>query len=184
MTEKKDILNVFEVLNSLDENVYETIKNHKDELSRWKDDFVSLFIEQVKKGNFTDSENEEAKKLETTLANLYEDIISGDTGEEFWERQSKVGLRYLADGVKLDFLISMVSFLQKKFAEKVFKTYDVGEALKIYQAFKTITDAVLAVIVSGHLDIYIKSIETMSGIKKPVLERMASLECKKILGEA
>ncbi len=181
----ENILEVFKMISNLSEETYKTIAQNKDTLITWKDSLLQSFKDEValNENSMSGEDKKEAKNLETTLVDWYEDIISGDTGDDFWKRQWNVGLKYLAEGVKLDMLIGMMSFLQKKFAEKAFESYPPEEALKIYQAFKSITDAVLAVIVEGHLDLYINAIEKMSGIKRPVIERMASLECKKILEE-
>ncbi|NPA58551.1 MAG: hypothetical protein GXN94_04565 [Aquificae bacterium] len=171
------------MISGLNEETYKVIAENKDKLITWKNDLLEAFKKEVAShsGEMDSDDKKEAKNLETTLVDWYEDIISGDTGEDFWDRQWKVGLKYLADGVDLNMLVAMMSFLQKKFAEKAFQEYPPEEALKIFLAFKTITDAILATVVEGHLDLYINAIEKMSGIKKPVIERMASLECKKIL---
>jgi len=185
MTHNNEIMEAFKMISGFDEQVYETIAQNKEKLITWKEDLLNAFINEVAahSSDMDGDDRKEAKNLETTLVNWYEDIISGDTGEDFWDRQWKVGLKYLAEDVDLNFLIAMMSFLQKKFAQKAFQEYSQEEALEIFLAFKTITDAILATIVDGHLNLYINAIEQMSGIKRPVIERMASLECKRILEE-
>ncbi|NPA16742.1 MAG: hypothetical protein GXO05_03245 [Aquificae bacterium] len=185
MVYNDEIMEAFRMISGLNGETYKTIAQNKEKLITWKEDLLNAFISEVKahSGDMDSDDKKEAKNLETTLVDWYEDIISGDTGEDFWNRQWKVGLKYLADDVDLNLLIAMMSFLQKKFAEKAFQEYPQEQALEIFLAFKTITDAILATIVDGYLNLYINAIEQMSGIKRPVIERMASLECKKILEE-
>jgi hypothetical protein len=148
-----------------------------------KDDILRAFIEKGNNNGLSSGDVKETKHLESMLVELYDAIISGDINDEFWEKQYRTGLRYIANGIKLDMLLAMISFLQKEFASRIFTELPADKANEIYFAFKTITDLIVAIILSGYMDLYVDAMEKMSGINKNVIERMVSLECKKLLEE-
>ncbi len=179
------VIETFSKINGLSEDTYRIFNEHKDILLSWKKNLVDTFYEKLfsyeKTANIPNEG--EREKLENTLSNWYVDIIDGNIDDNFWKKQWYIGLAHIARGVDNSYMISMMNILQSEFAKKCFAEFEADKALELSLAFNKITDAILSVIVEGYIHLYIEAIERMSGIKREVVNRMASLESKKMFKE-
>ncbi len=172
-------------LNNLSKSDFELLNKYRDIFSQWTDELVKIFYDSIFKFDKTASipYKGEREKLEKTLTDWYLDIISGKLNEKFWTKQWYVGLAHIHRKVDNKYMVAMMGKFQEEFMKKTFENFDKDLALKISLAFNRITNAILAVIVEGYINMYIKALEGMTGINKEVLDRIVAIESKKLFIE-
>ena len=181
----KSVLESSANLNNLSKKDFELLNKHKDDLSKWANDLVNTFYDTIYTfGKTAEIPNEgERPKLEGTLTEWFTDIIEGNLNEKFWTKQWYVGLAHVYRKVDNKYMIAMMGRLQEEFMKKAFESFDKDLALEISLAFNRITNAILSLIVEGYINMYIKSLEGITGINKDVLDRMVAIESQKLFLE-
>ncbi|RUM62347.1 MAG: hypothetical protein DSY59_00385 [Persephonella sp.] len=181
----KSVLESSANLSNLSKSDFELLNEYKDILSQWTDGLVKTFYDTIFTFDKTASipHKGERAKLEKTLTDWYMDIISGELTGKFWMKQWYVGLIHIYRNVDNKYMVAMMGKFQEEFMKKTFENFDKDLALKISSAFNRITNTILAVIVEGYINMYIKSLEGMTGINKEILDRMVAIESKKLFFE-
>ncbi len=179
------ILEHFYRLTGLSEKDFEVLNSHKDKLSEWIDEVVKDFYDTLFSYEPTAKmfREDERPKVEKMLRDWYLGLLESSKEHSFWAHQWFIGLVHISRDVKNVYMHGMMSRIQNLFCEKCFQTFPPEEAKEVFLSFKKITDAIASVIAEGYMDQYIEAIARMSGIKRPVIERMAKLESKNMIEE-
>lgn len=183
MKEVKEVTNTFLQICGLNEETYKTLKDKSEVLLSWKGEIAETLSQKTASYLKSDKLSEEKGELGEEFLDWYDDVVSGNVNDAFLEKVWHIGLSYIEKGVKNTYMMAMMNIVQSKFIEKSLENFEPSEAKKMILAFNTITDAITTMIIEGYISLYIEAVERMSGIKKEVVDRMATLESKKMLKE-
>ncbi len=148
-------------------------------LSSWADELVKGFYDVLYSWDKTRSllEGKDREKLERTLKDWYLAIVSGNIDESFWERQWKVGLVHVANGISNLYFLSMMDFIRSFFAEKVKTSFEKDEAIELIKAFNSITSVIVSLVVEGYINAFVN----LSGMDENLVHRLAQLGAQEMI---
>lgn len=179
----KKIFADLQVLTGISEEDYQTISAHSELTQSWIDDVVKAFYDTLFSYENTlkvfPKGKAERPEREQTLRRWYMQITSGNINEAFWWQQWLVGLIHIKVKVSNTYMLGMTSKVQQLFLEKCMSHLDTAEALKLYGAFKRVTDVVATLIAEGYFINYVESLENVLGFNRGLIERMMELEITK-----
>ncbi len=87
---------------------------------------------------------------EETLIQWYTLLVSGLIDDDFWQWQWYVGLIHIPRGIRNAYMMGMMSRMQQLFSQHCLDTFDGGQALVVYNAFKRVTDVVSGLIAESY----------------------------------
>lgn len=151
----------------------------------WVEDFVEVFYDTLYGYDPTAEVFEEGERpaREETLRQWYLEITSGEAGEDFPWRQWIVGLVHIPRHISNHYMLGMMSRVQQLFLQKSIQAFETAKAVRVYQAFKRVTDVVAGLIAEGYYRNYVSAMEEVAGIKESVIKRMMNLEIEKVIEE-
>jgi hypothetical protein len=158
---------------------------HQDTLRQWVKEMVTMFYDTLFGYGNTAKVFQEGERpaREQTLTQWLEEVFSGKVDEAFWEHQWLVGLVHVWRRIPNSQMLGMMSMLQQNLLQRCLQAFSPDEALKIFGAFKRITDTAAGVIAEGYLHATLLSMERI-GLPIRVSQRAMELEVKKMLEEA
>ncbi|MCA9735951.1 MAG: globin [Deferribacteres bacterium] len=179
----KQIFADLQVLTGISEADYATIAAHSTLTQSWIDDVVEAFYDTLfgyeKTSKVFPRGEAERPDREQTLRRWYMQVTSGNINEAFWWQQWLVGLIHIKVKVSNTYMLGMTSKVQQLFLEKCMTHLDSAEALKLYGAFKRVTDVVATLIAEGYFVNYVESLENVLGFNRGLIERMMEIEITK-----
>ncbi|RMF54523.1 MAG: hypothetical protein D6748_16315 [Calditrichaeota bacterium] len=170
-------------LTGLSEEDFQILREFAPHTNSWSTDIIPKFYDLLFGYAPTAKlfHQQERPIREETLRNWFSELISGDIDRSFWKYQWETGLLHVKRGVRNHMMIAMMSQLQILFLKKCIEEFEWEDAIELFCAFKRITDTITGLIAEGYFEKYLESIESMSGIKKRVIQRMVDLEIPSVL---
>ena len=129
------------------------LKDAAHQTEQWADEFVKMFYDILfdyphTKELFRAGERPEREK---TLRDWYLQVVRGEFDEEFWLVQWQVGQRHVGREILNSYVFGMMNRTQQFFLDKCLATFEKEEGLKIFSAFKRVTDVAAGIIANGYL---------------------------------
>ena len=129
------------------------LKDAADQTQQWADEFVKMFYDALfdyppTRVLFKDGERPQREK---TIKDWYLQVIRGECDEQFWVAQWQVGQRHIERGILNSYMLGMMHRTQRFFLDKCLATFEQEKGLKIFNAFKRVTDIAAGIIAEGYL---------------------------------
>jgi len=158
---------------------------HQDILRQWVKEMVTMFYDTLFAYENTAKVFQEGERpaREQTLFQWLEEVFSGKVDEAFWEHQWLVGLVHVYRKIPNCQMLGMMSLLQQFLLQKCLGAFPPDEALKVFAAFKRVSDTTAGLIAEGYFHSTLLSMERI-GMPLRVSQRALELESKKMLEEA
>ncbi len=161
----------------------ELLAKHAAITKPWIPEFVTTFYDTVfdyepTRKVFKDGERADR---EATTMQWFDQMLSGQHDEAFWQRQWVVGILHILRAVPNAFMLGMMSRVQQLFLDKVRAALPPDEALALYLAFKRATDVVAALIAESYFYTYVESMESVVGMNPTLVQRILHAEVGKRL---
>jgi hypothetical protein len=158
---------------------------YHDTLQQWIKEIVTMFYDTLFAYENTVKVFQEGERpaREQTLYQWLEEVFSGKTDDAFWKHQWLVGLVHVYRKIPNSQMLGMMSRVQQLFLQKCLQTFSSDEALKVFGAFKRVTDTAAALIAEGYFYATLLSMERI-GLPIRVSQRALELEAKRMLEEA
>lgn len=181
----EQVLQDLTVLSGLTDDDYQILKDSAEQTQKWVNDFSQHFYDTLYGYAPTSHvfQPGERPDRESTLINWYLEVTSGNINMDFWRRQWIVGLVHIPRRVTDPFMIGMMSRVQQVFLQKCLETFDQEQALKVYGAFKRVTDVVKGLIAEGYFISYVEATERMTGQSRALTDRLVGLEITRMIEE-
>ncbi len=174
MKDYKDVLKDFENIAGSIQPYAEILRSYRRELWELADDVVKEFYDKLfsYEGTAKIFKEDERPERERTFKQWFMKVVSGEYDDEFWASQYYVvALKHVVRGISNEVMLASMNFLQRIFARKLTERFSYEEAERIYHAFKHITDAIAAIMVSGYMNMYIKAISESTGMSLALIDR-------------
>ena len=161
MKEYDKITNICSLLNGFSEQDWKTLGEVTDKTIPWIPDMVKTFYQVI--DNFLESATEYFPEIKNIkIGNSQEErikivtdwlteILSGTPNENYWHRIWIVGLVHGFHSIKPLYIIGIMSAVQSIFLSNCVNKFEHDEALKIFTAFKKITDTTTACIIESNM---------------------------------
>ena len=122
----------------------------------WVDEFVRMFYDTLFAFPFTRDVFHEGERpaREQTMRVWYLRITSGELDDQFWEDQWQVGLRHINRQVLNSYMFGMMHRVHQFFLDKCLTHFGPEKGLRIFQAFKRVTDITSGLIAEGYHSTY------------------------------
>ncbi|HEX2911685.1 MAG TPA: protoglobin domain-containing protein [Chloroflexia bacterium] len=173
-------------LTSFVEDDCKTLRDSAATTQTWADEIIATFYDTLFANKSTAAVFQEGERphREETFRQWYLEITSGEINPTFWEHQWFVGLIHIKRGVNNEFVIGIMSRVQKLFLDKCMAEMDTLRAEQVFGAFKRVTDIIVGLIVEGYRQQYLSAVERTSGISRALVDRMAKVEAEGMIEEA
>jgi len=163
-----------------------TLGRHQERIEGWAADIVTMFYDtllgyETTSGLFRDGER---PSREETLREWLIQVAGGHHGNDFWRHQWVVGLIHIKRHVSNTFVLSMMGRVQQLFLSKCLKDLEIGEAERLFGAFKRTTDVVAGLIAEGYHQGYREAVADITGMKSTLLDRMGDVAVDRLLARA
>ena len=186
MKDHRQVLRDFEAISGPIEPYAEVLKRYADRLKEWDEFFAKAFYDTLFSYGPTASVFREGERpeREEALKVWYRKVVSGEYDEAFWDWQfRKVGLSHVVRGIPNEFMLSAMSLVQRVFFHKVLEAFPSDEAVRIYGAFKHVTDAIATLIAAGYMYSYLDAVSESTGMSLKLIERHAILVARREYGK-
>ncbi|MCB0264265.1 MAG: hypothetical protein KDH95_10475 [Calditrichaeota bacterium] len=164
---------------------FDTLNEVAPQIEVWEPAIVKIFYDTLYSHSATNAifKSDERPDREATFSNWYRQLIHAKYDPMFWKHQWFVGLIHIKREVRNHMMLGMISRVQTFFLAQCMNEFQGVQALKVYGAFKRITDVIAGLIAEGYFEKYLEAMEKMSGIKTKVVERMVKLEIDTMIKE-
>ncbi len=161
----------------------DTLRRYRDVALRWGPSIVKEFYDTLFSYPPTASvfRPGERARRERALGEWYGRLFEGECGEDFWLWQWYVGVVHIKRKIYNRYMLAMTSRLQQIFLEKALGELPRHEAVRLYTAFKRLTDVIAGIIAEGYHLTYIESLEAVAGINPVLAERMMRIHIERAL---
>ncbi len=186
MKDYREVLKSFESIAGPIKPHAEVLRRYAENLKEWDELLVKVFYDTLFSYGTSASIFREGERTEREVAlkMWYRRVVSGEWDESFWEWQfRKVGFAHVIRGIPNEFILSAMSLLQRTFLEKALQEFPVEEAVRVYTAFKHITDAVATLMAAGYMYCYLEALSESTGMPPALIERHAVLLARRIYEE-
>jgi len=168
---------------------WEILAGEADVIKGWAPDLISVFYDTLYSIEETTAvfHDGEREKLEATLAQWIENILSGDQGEKFWNHQRYIALLHIKRGTKNLYMLGMMNRLQQMFLIKSMEAFDQDKAIQVYSAFLRLSGMVAGLIAQCYDEVTETSTQaglSRVGINEALIARIKSMQIDKMLQEA
>jgi Protoglobin len=125
---------------------------------------------------------EQRADREATLKRWFEQVVSGDYDDAFWEWQWFVGLVHIQHHVSMSFMMGMMSHVQSVLLRKCWELFEDASAERVFGAVLRLTSCIAIFMAEGYHQQYLDAIER-AGLKRPLVDRMVTMEVKGMMQE-
>ena len=129
-----------------------TLRNAADQTEQWADEFVKMFYDTLfayppTSALFREGERPEREK---TIKDWYLQVVRGEFDDQFWSAHQHVGHVHVKRKILNAYMIGMMHNAQTFVLGKCLATYEQEEGLKVFDAFKRVTDIAAGIIAEGY----------------------------------
>jgi hypothetical protein len=158
------------------------LATHQDTLRQWVKEMVTMFYDTLFGYANTAKVFHEGERpaREQTLSQWLEKVFSGKVDEAFWEHQWLVGLVHVWRKIPNSQMLGMMSMLQQFILQKCLQAFSGEEAMKVFLAFKRISDVAAGLIAESYLDTHFIALERF-GLTRPLAQNAVAGEANKLL---
>jgi hypothetical protein len=128
------------------------LKNSADQTQEWADEFVKMFYDILFDYTPTKALFKEGERVqrEKTIRNWYLQVTRGELNDQFWRTQLQVGQRHVERQILNAYMLGMMHQAQQFFLDKCLAAFGPENGLKIFNAFKRVTDVAAGIIAEGY----------------------------------
>ena len=128
------------------------LTNAAHQTQQWVDEFVKMFYDTLFGYPSTQVLFREGERphRETTIRNWYLQVVNGKFDEQFWLAQCQIGQRHVDREILNSYMLAMMHKAQQFFLQKCMTTFGQEEGLKVFTAFKRVTDIAAGIIAEGY----------------------------------
>ncbi len=146
--------------------------------AQWAEDFAKAFYDTLFGYPPTAAvfKPGERPAREKTLKDWYLRVVSGEIDDGFWLWQWKVGLIHIPRRVPNDYMLGMMSRVQQLFLQKCLEAFPQEQAVRVFLAFKRVTDVVAGLIAEGYMRGHQLAMKELLGFRQELLDRMMDME--------
>ena len=154
-----------------------------DTTSAWADEVAKVFYDTLFAYPPTAAvfRPNERPAREETLKQWYRVVVGGRIDDAFWLWQWKVGLIHIPRRVTNDFMLGMMSRVQQVFLTKCLQTWPQDKAVRVFLAFKRVTDVVSGLIAEGYMRGHQLAVKELLGFRQELLDRMMDMEVETLV---
>lgn len=154
-----------------------------DTTSAWADEVAKVFYDTLFAYPPTAAvfRPNERPAREETLKQWYRVVVGGRIDDAFWLWQWKVGLIHIPRRVTNDFMLGMMSRVQQVFLTKCLQTWPQDKAVRVFLAFKRVTDVVSGLIAEGYMRGHQLAMKELLGFRQELLDRMMDMEVETLV---
>jgi hypothetical protein len=148
---KQSMQSLIDLIGVSDEDCL-VLKTAAPQTGLWADEYVKMFYETLfayapTQALFHEGERQQREK---TIRDWYCQVVNGEIGEQFWQQQHQVGQKHVGRGIMNSYMVGMMHRTQQFFLEKCVAAFGTEEAVKVYSAFKRVTDMACGIIAEGY----------------------------------
>jgi hypothetical protein len=129
-----------------------TLKSAADQTQQWAEEFVKMFYDTLFSYPPTQAVFQEGERplREKTIKGWYLQVVRGEFDAQFWDAQWQVGRRHVDRQILNAYMLGMMHQAQAFVLNKCLATFEREEGLKIFNAFKRVTDIAAGIIAEGY----------------------------------
>jgi len=156
----------------------DTLKERKEILSGWADDLMDDFYKTLLSYPKTARVFEKipVEQVKSKNKSWYEQLVSGNFDEKFYEFQFFVGLIHIYWGIDNDVMIFMANRLKMNFLKKASESFPPQEAIKVFHAFSKIVDFLIALTVEGYVFTIREALTDIAGFSPGLVDNMMKMK--------
>jgi len=160
----------------------ETLKERKEILLSWADelmdDFYSTLLSYPKTAKVF--EKIPVEQVKSKNKRWYEQLVSGEIDEKFYEFQFFVGLVHVYWKIDNDIMIFMANRLKMNFLRKASESFPPEEAVKVFHSFSKLVDFLIALTVEGYIFILREALIDIAGFSPGLVDNMMRMKLEEI----
>lgn len=172
------------ILSQIPENVKyldaekELLFKHRDFILSVGDIIVKKFYDSLYSCEATRNIFKEGERpiREKSLAMWLSKTLEPQSGIEYWEWQTFVGILHIKRGVTNNMMATMLNAVSETILEEAIKHLDSDEAISLMKAWMKLSGMISAFIAEGYRLFYLRAIENVTGLSETLLNNTVKVE--------
>jgi len=183
VTRMDEVLQNLLQLTGFSDDDSQILQKARSEIQKWEAGIVKVFYDTLYNYQPTSRllGDKQRDDMVTSLSRWLKHLVSAEHNENFWKYQCFIGLVHIRRNIPNHLIIAMMSRIQTYFLAQSTYTFSTVEGMRLYVAFKKLTDIVIGLIAEGYFDGYLNAIQKITNLNRELVDRMVIREVEKLL---